>query len=516
MTDTHESRPGGPSHSNSTIRFARGFAVARQNTGVPAHWLSTPLGEYFVWVDPTVPTATAASGDRRVFFAGEPIDCDNDTMDIETIAGHAMKELAQSEAALDAYLYFMAGRYVLIYSLNGTTKVRADAVGTRTIFFSTAHTGLAASHAALVAAATGAKKRVHDFTRREEFKKGIRHFPGRTTPYDDVVYLTPNTRLHLNTLQVERYFPVTDLPARSCASAAELAARAMTQVIRLATKSHTVVQSLTAGLDSRVTLACSRPSKNAIRYFTFTRAKTPTQRLDADIAAQMANALGFNHVVIDRDDIEAKVSSEDVAEMRWNTFLGNANRLALAYRDALPGATLHIRSNVGETARAKFVQLYGNPDTVTPEFVARIWKTGMESDASAVQAFREFLQAIDFQHIHNYRPLDMFHWEHRTAIWHSMVLNETDVAFSTISAYNAHFILDYMFSAPMEERVNGNLFRAIINETWPELNQWPVNKPIARAAESRTHSSSTQSARTSWQHRVRNWFDELRGGKDKY
>jgi len=330
-----------------------------------------------------------------------------------------------------------------------------------------------------VAQTIGALRRSHDFTRKPEFKRGVRHYPGRITPYDDVVFLTANTRLELDSLRVERYFPTEDLPSRKTAEAAKLAAAGMSTIVDLAIRNRPTVQSLTAGLDSRVALACSRSVSNQICYFTFSRGRTPSQELDVEVASAIARSLGLRHVTIDRDECERQVGEDELAEMRWNTFLGNAHRLALAYRRQFPDAMLHIRSNVGETGRSVFVQLYGRIPELTISDMAHVWKGGLEDDPEGLRAFRDFHDAVAFEQIRNYEPLDMLHWEHRIGAWHASALNETDVAFGTISVYNAHFILDYLLSSPLQDRINGRLFHEIIDRAWPRLNRWPINRRLS-------------------------------------
>jgi asparagine synthetase B (glutamine-hydrolysing) len=100
----------------------------------------------------------------------------------------------------------LSGKFaIIIYSRQGP-RVIQDPIGSQTVFYST-HDHVAGSHAALVAAAVGAKRAraVRAFIAMDEYKKlNTRYLPGDLTVFDRVVLLTPNNALDIETRRAER------------------------------------------------------------------------------------------------------------------------------------------------------------------------------------------------------------------------------------------------------------------------------------------------------------------------
>jgi hypothetical protein len=183
--------------------------------------------------------------------------------------------------------------------------------------------------------------------------------------------------------------------------------------------------------------------------------------------------------VIDRDRYKAEHSEADIREVKRNSFLSNAPGLALTYRRLFPEAQLHIRSNLGEIGRSVYRRNRKPSGHLDASEMATVWKR-MGDHPSSVAAFEDFIAASRFDRIYDYDPLDMFYWENRMGTWHSLAMNETDVAFPTLSCFNSRQVIDLLLSAPVADRVSGETYRGIIAASWPELLDWPINQPLGR------------------------------------
>jgi hypothetical protein len=243
--------------------------ISESRADVPNHWILASVGQHSLWHDPVLDVAVVSQGESTVLIAGDVVDPRSRAVGSQTIAALAAAALADSEAELAEYLYGVAGRYVVAYTVGSHLNLQSDAGGTRSIFFSSRQPGIASSHPSLVAEATNDAKVPRDFLSDPRFRKGVRYYPGRITPWEHVVFLTPNTRLTVDTGHVERFFPTRDHPSRSTQEAIELAAPVMAAIIELASRGRPSVLSLTAGLDSRTTLACARSVATSPRASDF-------------------------------------------------------------------------------------------------------------------------------------------------------------------------------------------------------------------------------------------------------
>ena len=65
-------------------------------------------------------------------------------------------------------------------------------------------------------------------------------------------------------------------------------------------------------------------------------------------------------------------------------------------------------------------------------------------------------------------------------MWHSWLINESDVAYETFVPFNNRKLLTMMLSIPEEERIGDELFIEIINNVNPKLMDIPVNKKLLK------------------------------------
>ncbi len=83
-------------------------------------------------------------------------------------------------------------------------------MGSRSVFYSVAGPAVAASHAELVREAIGAN--FADFfvpfiMSKNYVQRDVKYLPGVASPYENVLQLTPNTKLLITEQRTERFWP---------------------------------------------------------------------------------------------------------------------------------------------------------------------------------------------------------------------------------------------------------------------------------------------------------------------
>jgi hypothetical protein len=298
------------------------------------------------------------------------------------------------------------------------------------------------------------------------------------------VFLTANQVLDVDTRTLRRAFPRRPLPAlTTTATAGLIAPRLEGQVAALVNSGRPVALSLTGGLDSRVSLAASRPHRDAIDYFTYRRPGIASTDADVATAGSISKSLRLPYHVI-----EVPVAAEPPLDLaiREATFLSHGRPIIAAYRRNFTRDTIHIRSNVSEIAKCFYrSKPHGagaaeTADGISADLLARMWAHGATSQP-IVDAFEDWMDATRYRDVRGVDPLDIFYWEHRLACWHSSVVLESDFAFDTHVLFNSRSIIQLMLCAPADDRCSGVLLREVVSLLWPELLRWPINKRSLRS-----------------------------------
>lgn len=477
------------------LRFVRGYYLTeREPLDLGQHWVTADLGAYTLGWDQRTPSASAAKGSRSVFLIGRAFHLGLNTSSLREIARHLLNTRQASREAYNRALYDLAGRYIVIDHSADGTFLQTDASGMRTAYYATAG-GTVSSHAALTAQLVG-DKRASSFGSSTWFKgtKAATH-PGRSTEYEAVSMLTPNTELDVSAAKINRVGPFPRGPELTAEQAAsEIVPLLQRQLEALVAEGRPLV-SLTAGLDSRTTLAVTYPVRDKVTYFSYVTRRPGRESAsepDMEFARDLCAEHGLKHEIVTVDTILAKGDLHSV--MRENSTRMHAPSIAAAYREQLPFDSLHIRSNIYEIGRSFFRK--ANPGKVlkpltADEFAKKVARNqDHESYPESIEAFKDWLDVTGFSEVEGYDPYDLYYWEFRMGRWLPAAMVESDIAHDTYTVVNCRRILELFLSVSEEDRLSAKVFDAIIALTWPELFSYPVNGEIRHAPFWATPSAS--------------------------
>lgn len=469
-----------PAEDYSHLRFSRGFLLSREKpTAQPEHWRSVVVGGYFLCWDSRSDAAIASTEGSVVVVIGNAFHLGLKESNLGTIAVDLLNSRESGADSFDMRAQLLSGRYVLLDISPEGAFLQSDAAGMRSVYYAT-DGGVAASHSLLAAKLQG-DQTPSIFGVPGWFREtGARAIPGRRSEYEAISMLTPNTKVDISAGAIAR---IKSAMPQLEVSSEEIAASIIPLVhaqLEALTDEERVLVSLTAGLDSRTTLAMTRPFKDKISYFSYvTRrpGKPSPSEPDMLFAQELCREEGLDFQSVIVDSMLGKGPLMDV--MRGNSTRIHVPSIAAAYMEQLPTDSIHVRSNLYEIGRAliRSTTPGRTPAPLSAKEVARRIAGRMDHATfeESIAASAEWLELTGFAEEVRYDELDLYYWELLMGKWLPAVMIESDVAHDTYTVINSRHIIDLMLSAPLSERISGGVANAIISQAWPELMSYPVN-----------------------------------------
>jgi hypothetical protein len=455
------------------LLYRRQFAIGPRFLEELPSWRRLSAGPYRLTVHPGLPTCQVADGDLSITLLGYMLDPERWQLADEPILRALLPELA--EGRLARALSRLGGRWVLVADTPRETLVFNDAFGLRQVHYTVVgDERWCASQPGLLAAtldlpvdarAVGA---VGHCANREFW------LPGPRTIYGEVFRLTPNHSLELRSGRVERYWPAE--PCRPCSldAAIEAATSAVQGFFRAAHARFALAQTITAGWDSRLSLAASRAISRDVFYVSMRYWNMPSDHADLSVPAALLPALGLEHHVIECPD-----AMEPAFERLYMQSVIPAHyaygTIAQGMHDHWPAGRVCVKSNVAETVRRSYVlPQAAAPAAVKADEVLR--RMSLAPSAFLTDSLDEWLRAT-VPRLNGFDISDLFYWEQRLGAWQAASQHEWDIVVETFDPLNCRGLLEQLLSVPHELRGGPGytLHRRTIERMWPEALSAPIN-----------------------------------------
>lgn len=478
------SNAGSPLPGDSDrVYFRNGFVLAEshRSLAVRGNWSKTHLGAFQVATHPDTLLETASAGDVHLALIGRAFDPERGIYNEADIAAALLNDV-RDEALFYATLDRLAGRFAIVVSTPTGAEIYQDAMGSRSVFYSTAGQAIAASHAELVREVIGTT--FSDFfipfiTSKGYQQRDVKYLPGVASPYADVVQLTPNTKLILPEQKIERFWPREPIGS-SCEN--EVASAFLVEHLEgLAAylKHHALrpVIGLTAGTDSRGVFAAVKDLDPYV--FTYVRSEkaNAVNSKDARVAAELAERYGIHANIWPILNKQTLNGADD-------TF-SHAYRLATGYYrgagspwlpdlakvgDAVPNG-LFVRGFGGEVMRGFYQAMSNKISDVTVREVARTYDVNSGSNITR-RLFGDMLDRTAFTNanLFGYDPNDIFYWEHRMGTWGSVSQAEADLAMSSVVGYNSRNLFTLFMRLSGPDRTSRAAFEMATDALAPKLS----------------------------------------------
>jgi hypothetical protein len=259
----------------------------------------------------------------------------------------------------------------------------------------------------------------------------------------------------------------------------------LSRQITTLTKKFKLLTSLSAGLDSRATLALLKNDVSEVLFFTYFKENDNGEddmnsrvlNIDRDTAADIAANLNLPYTLLPLD--YAEINSADYQDfesiLKENTYLHHNYYLAYKYLLELPADRLHLRSNINEIFKHFYRKQMALPESISAQMMTVCYAKNAAEDTFVQSCFQDFIETVKFEQCLNYDPYDLFYWEYRLGVWHSSVLLESDIAHDTFCLFNNRWLLTRILALPPSRISEFYILHRLIDENWPILNHWPIN-----------------------------------------
>ena len=458
--------------------YARGYLIGRSACPIalPPGWRTFEVGSgknrLVVSHDDRVEAAVRGTG-RFCLILGKCMDLSLKSMDLAAIADQVLARFGDEERLYE-YFSELCGRFIILWGDDGSAWVVQDACGTRTCAYSKDYLS---SHYGLI---NDIEKnaRIDYWARYNELKDRPWSLPGNLTPYKGIFNLLPNHRLDLMTRTVERIYPRKARTPVSAEETAEYFAGILRVQAEVLARRYRLCMSLTAGNDSRVSLAALRDVREHAVFFTMKKADSDVYDNDFNVAKLLAERLGCEWRPIALKGGEGESIKADY--LRNNYHWHNLNVIPHCMEMFSGPDDLHIRSNILEIVRKRAP--IGQPTSGVRQTQAACFPADAD-DPFVRRAFDAFYAEQDLARIENlgYCLEDFLYWEYRLGIWNAGgCLLGTDMAFDTWCFFNQRKFLDMGLRMPQMFRKANFLVDRTIEKLWLEVAEpAPNEKPEA-------------------------------------
>ncbi|WP_156135311.1 hypothetical protein [Aeromonas taiwanensis] len=466
---------------NKLPPYINGFLFAPKNHScdLSPGWKTHFVNEFFLHCSSESKCDYIINGPSFFIIVGMAIHL-QDEGDLKSISNHLYTKLIVSEKDFFDELDEINGRFTIIFrGLDGVVKILNDACGMRSVFYSKSIENTYSSHPSLLASVIKAEKNSYGVFLS---KYSSYHLPGNVTTYDDIFQLIPNHYLDGNSKKLVRFFPRKDLECAKDISEKrkELSSQLSSQLKKLHGK-YNLLCSISAGIDSRVTLSATRELSKQIDYFTYYGSKGKSKDIldvDMSVVSDISFNLNLNHEAFELPSSHSSQAIDLQAYFLKQSHVTHQASVSLEFIKRFKQKNyLHIRSNLLEIGRAFYREHYNLKEKKLTLDDAMLCYSGQNiNDGDIASIFKSFFEEVSYDNLPSgYDPFDLFYWEYRMGVWHSLILLESDPAFNTFVLFNNRSFLKNLLSIPYDIRKENKFYLAMCDDNWPILSNWGVN-----------------------------------------
>jgi asparagine synthetase B (glutamine-hydrolysing) len=377
-------------------------------------------------------------------------------------------ESGLSAENFEAWLYRLRGSFLCVIAAGPFRRIYLDAGGTHSLVF--------ARDKQCAASTTGLLLADHEY--RERFRAAdyqaldIVHygwFPAGLTAHEGVERLIASHYLDLNDWTAHRHWPKSDFATSDdCPRQAQQLIMSVLETIEPLTKAGSVVLALTAGQDSRLVLAATRPCQAAVSFYTIAM---PQSALDVSTAQHMAKRFGLRHTVYPL--IEATPAEARHWHYMASHCVGGPNARAHPSDRALNGFAFVLGGQGGEFGRAYLWHATDESNTRLngEQLVGRL---GLPRLPRLLERINTWLEGVARFSIHT--QLDLAYLELRLSPWAYASVYAQNPAVSYISPFVSRRTFELILRTQPEARRGSHIMREALSGSWPELLEIPINR----------------------------------------
>lgn len=465
--------------SQGVLPFPRSYAVSMWNLPtlpepLESFWVREKIGPGEIAHDPILEVSTAKKDKMGVAVVGLAYDPELPNDQHHLLPGRLLDSWRNSRQRLLNHLERLNGRFVVIYWGPSGFFMQSDASSMRAIFYHGLR-NVAAGNANLLAELNGEREStVYSELIRTPSK--LNTYPGRRTNWANIFLLNSNLELNLHGREIRRVGPTPILEWLSAEEAAhQVTADASKFMAYLSYLPNPVNASLTAGLDTRLSLSLMKELREEPEFFTYKLTWAAAKNIadmDIDISAKLAQRFNLKHRYVTFESTRISSTLREIFER--NNPRSHGQYLIPQYGNMFSPDSINVRSTIFELGRAR----HGiQPDISNPaEWMTRKIVNSGKPNGNIIADFNDYMQSSDYAHVPDtYLAQDIYYWEITDSSWMQHIIAESDHVFDTAVLINSRKILKTLLSVPAEERQRSMTYIHMLQQNMPDLLRFPVN-----------------------------------------
>lgn len=371
------------------------------------------------------------------------------------------------------YLDYLAGRYVVFIENGNEIFFLTDACGfKRGLFFAEDGNKFLTSSeefsAHLLGLSVFADEETSELMGDEEYKSKESPWFGVTSYDKRFKFVLPNHYLTWSDFSLNRMPAPEGFGDDNIADAASMLKVTMENL----GKNYSLIQPVTAGVDSRILLAASKSLKHSISYYVF--GEKDSEHEDVRIPKSLSIINDSPIEVVSPLPVDDEFKEKMAAEVFGARFLPKTGNIYHHFKNT-PRDHVNINGNGAEIFRSFYgvSALELSPRSLSILAGVNKWKILRDR----VEEWYRKTGALSYAKNNRISITDLFYWEQRMAIWGSMYPLEQDIAIDEVSPFSNRRLIFTMLREPSRNRVPRH-FRSSINvikKLNPVLLDVPVN-----------------------------------------
>ena len=382
---------------------------------------------------------------------------------------------AESFDALTALTDTLVGRFVIIYSTQGTVNVFHDATGFREVYYYQNEMEFACGSSSDIIAQyleveRDDEKEINQFFNSPQLNNAERKWIGVRTIFKGIEKLLPNHYVNFPSNKSFRYWPRDERPVVDLKKAAEYAAEILKGTYESALKRYKLHQTITSGWDTRLLLAACRNHINKLQFYFLRGFKADKGLIESGdylITKQISDRCNLPTQFMVVEDIALDPEFERIYYA--NNILARPKLLKLyyaAYENKFDDV-LTVSGTLGNS----LLRLQGglNHQTEDPQIMAG--KLKYENFPYVVDSIAEWIKASRQVKTLNYNLMDMFYWEHYLGNWGALSGAEQDIVRDELRPFNNRELISTLGCVHDRYRYRDypQNYEETIKILWPEL-----------------------------------------------
>lgn len=455
-------------------------------------WEGHSFGTVSIFVQQDEKAYVYGDGDYSIALIGHAWDPYTDCIDENSIIKDLLRIYKTDEKAFLDKLDSLTGIFVVIVEHDGYLELMQDCSGPMSVFFGKVNGYAVMTSSPQLVGDVFNLERDPDIERLVDskgYKRGSGFLPGNRSPYRELKRLGCNTKLNYDgdTFSISRIFPRDQRSEVGSEAEKESVTEQifwlMSKNVELAIKKWDHVGlSLSGGMDSRTEFACA--SKYLDEIYVFSYATKPSEKTDADAAAEICRQINVTHHFIDIPQSADEIEDYELLDMiiEHNTSYtckihANEKRKFIWFESRNLFAA-ELKGDVSEIARAYADRKYYKvnlPRVLSPRHFTIVqgryffepWALHYSDNA-----FREFMDETGLvDDILGYSMHDLFYWEVKTGSWAATVYNMQSYMHQIVMIYNNRDLMKLFLRFPQEERRCDIPHKRVIERANPKLAQ---------------------------------------------